>query len=138
MVTEWWLSRLRFVAACAAWACLVFVIYASLVPLYSRPVLTNTEPFSIVLLERIAAFAVLGFLFTISYPRRYSFIVVIVFGSAVVLEVLQILVPDRDARVLDAVEKLLGGGIGIGTAYWVLSNMPARLAALRRRSSDLL
>jgi hypothetical protein len=34
-------------------------------------------------------------------------------GSAVVLELLQILVPDRDARIIDAAEKLAGGAAGI-------------------------
>jgi VanZ family protein len=120
----------------AAWACLVFIAFATPVPLHSRPALTGTEPFSIVLLERVVAFAVLGLLFSISHPRRYRFIFVVVFGSAIVLEVLQIFVPDRDARVLDAIEKLVGGGIGISGGCWLLSDMPARVAALVWPSSQ--
>jgi hypothetical protein len=50
---------------------------------------------------------------------------VIVLGSAILLECLQILVPDRDARMVDAVEKIAGGGAGIFTAQWLLSFMPA-------------
>jgi VanZ family protein len=121
---------LNKVISAAGWTCLVLIAFATLVPLHSRPALTYTEPFSIVLLERVVAFAVLGLLFSISYPRRYSFIFVTVFGSAIVLEALQIFVPDRDARVLDAIEKLVGGGIGISCGYWLLSNMPGRLADL--------
>ena len=43
------------------------------------------------------------------------------FGSAVILELLQILIPDRDARVLDALEKMAGGAAGILAARAVLA-----------------
>src|ERR1700735_932015 len=102
------LSELRFLFACVAWAWLIFVAFASLVSLHSRPALTDTEPFSIVLFERVAAFAVLGLLFSISYPPRFRFTLILVLGSAIVLEILQIFVPDRDARVMDAIAKLVG------------------------------
>ena len=47
----------------------------------------------------------------------------LVFGSAVILELLQIVTPDRDARIIDAVEKLAGGAAGIvaGKVLLVLS-----------------
>lgn len=48
--------------------------------------------------ERIGAFAVLGSLFLISYPKRPVFVFVIVFGTAIVLELAQIFIPTRDAR----------------------------------------
>jgi VanZ family protein len=110
----------------AAWTCLALVAYATLVPLHLRPELTDTEPFSIVLFERVAAFAVLGLLFSFGYPRRYRFICMVVFGSAILLEILQIFVPDRDARVLDAIEKVGGGVIGILCAKWILARIPMR------------
>jgi hypothetical protein len=34
-------------------------------------------------------------------------------GSAVLLELLQYIAPDRHARVSDAIEKLVGGGVGM-------------------------
>jgi VanZ family protein len=64
-------------------------------------------------LEHFGAYAVLGFLFRLAYPRHIAFVCVLVFGSAVILELLQIFIPDRDARVLDAIEKLAGGAAGI-------------------------
>lgn len=108
----------------AAWASLLFIAFATLVPLHLRPGLADVETFSSVLVERIGAFAVLGCLFSMSYPRRYGFICGLVFGSAIVLEALQIFVPDRDARVVDAIEKLLGGGVGIVGTNWLLSVVP--------------
>ena len=84
--------------AVAAWACLVFIVFATLSPIYLRPSLTATEPNVVVMFERIGAFAVLGSLFLISYPKRPVFVFVIVFGTAIVLELAQIFIPTRDAR----------------------------------------
>jgi hypothetical protein len=108
----------------AAWANLAFIIFATLSAAHLRPELTATEPAIVVAFERIGAFAVLGLLFSGGYPRRYALVWVIVLGSAILLECLQILVPDRDARMVDAVEKIAGGGAGIFTAQWLLSFMP--------------
>jgi VanZ family protein len=44
-----------------------------------------------------------------------------VFGSAIILELLQIFLPDRDARIIDALEKLAGGAAGILAASALLS-----------------
>jgi VanZ family protein len=109
----------------AAWATLAFIIFATLSPAHLRPELTATEPATVVVFERVGAFAVLGLLFAGGYPRRYALVWVIVLGSAILLELLQILVPDRDARMVDAVEKIAGGGAGIFTAQWLLLFMPA-------------
>jgi VanZ family protein len=81
-----------------------------------------------VLCERFGAFALLGLLFSVSYPRRYGLVFGIVFGTAIALEFLQILIPDRHARILDAIEKLAGGGAGILSARWLLFVTPARIA----------
>ena len=70
------------------------------------------EPTLIVILEHVGAFAVIGFLFSVTYSRT-TLVCLLVLGSAVILELLQLIVQDRDARVIDAVEKLIGGGVGI-------------------------
>jgi len=99
----------------AAWACLVFIIYATLSSIDARPALVASgfykEFFTVV--ERFGAYAVLGLLFCLAYPRYLTFVCILVFGSAVILELLQIFVPDRHAGVLDVIEKLLGGAAGI-------------------------
>jgi len=104
----------------AAWCCLLFLAFATLAPLHLRPQMTYAETWVSVLIEHVGAFGVLGLLFTVCYPRRYGFICVVVFGSAVLLELLQVFVPDRDARIIDAVEKLVGGAAGIAGASWLL------------------
>ena len=105
----------KFIAV-AAWACLTFIIYATLSSADLRPELTQSEPASVVLVERFGAYGLLGVLLCLGYPRRLTLVCVLVLGSAVVLELLQIVVPDRDARVIDAVEKLTGGAAGVWAA----------------------
>ena len=65
------------------------------------------------MLERFGAYGVLGLLFHLAYPRQLTFVCIMVFGSAVVLELLQNIAPDRDPRLSDAVEKLFGGAAGL-------------------------
>lgn len=93
-----------------AWSCLAFIVYATLSPIDARPVIAGGF---FTVLERFGAYAVLGSLFYLAYPRRLTFVCFMVLGTAVLLEILQNLVPDRDGRLLDAIEKLLGGTVGI-------------------------
>jgi hypothetical protein len=106
---------LNKVIAIAAWACLVFVAFATLSPLGMRPELLASGPYKALAtaVERFGAYAVLGLLFHFAYRRNLTFVCIVVFGSAVSLELLQNLVPERDARFLDVTEKLLGGAAGI-------------------------
>jgi VanZ family protein len=105
----------------AAWICLAVITYATLssigvvyrvyeeiAPLVARPTVHNYVHF-----EHVIAFAVVGFLFYLAYPRSTILVCCIVFGSAVLLEILQTLTPDRHGTVFDALEKMAGGGIGI-------------------------
>jgi VanZ family protein len=92
----------------AAWLVLCFIAYATLSPIQARPTLPTPPSF-----EHIAAFAVLGVLFCLAYPRHIILVCLIVLGGAVVLEFSQLLTPDRHGRVSDAIEKLAGGAMGI-------------------------
>ena len=67
-------------------------------------------------LERFAAFAFVGIAFALAYPRRLLLITAIILTGAFGLEALQLLTPDRHARLLDALVKAAGGicGISIG------------------------
>lgn len=105
--------RVHKLTSIAAWAFLTFVAFATLSPYAWRPELTETEPGLVVILEHVAAFAVLGFLFVVSYPERPRTVCLIVVGSAVALEVAQAFLPDRHARLADVLEKIVGGGAGI-------------------------
>jgi VanZ family protein len=91
----------------AAWIVLIMIALVTLAPLDLRPSLGN-DPFY----ERFGAYAVLGLVFGLSYPRRSLMIACIVIGAAVCLEGLQHLVPDRHGGLLDLIPKVSGGLIG--------------------------
>lgn len=101
-----------------AWACLLFIAFATLSPLHLRPRFLEAEPALIVVMEHVGAFVVIGFLFSAAYTRT-ALVCLVVLGSAVTLELLQLVIPDRDARVIDAMEKLIGGGVGIIAAKFM-------------------
>lgn len=114
----------------AAWAALCVIAYSTLSPLGDRPILLPSLK-----LEHLAAFAVLGTLFCLAYPRRTLAVVLIVLGSAALLELLQLLTPDRHARTLDALQKMAGGAAGVFAGRAVLRFDRARFWLLR--ASDI-
>jgi VanZ family protein len=97
----------RLIAA-AAWALLAFIAYATVSPIQARPTLPTSAS-----IEHFAAFGLLGALFCLAYPRHTIRVGLIVLGSAVLLEALQLLTPDRHGRIQDALEKMAGGAVGI-------------------------
>lgn len=103
----------RRFAAVAGWLSLTFIAFATLSPIGARPHVGGVG------FEHIAAFAVTGVLFALAYPRHSLIVVMLVLGSAVVLELSQLLTPDRHARFSDLLMKLAGGSIGIVAArFW--------------------
>lgn len=99
---------LHRVLVVAAWGCLAFITFATLSPIGARPTVVSSAS-----LEHYAAFALLGAVFSLAYPRQTAFIVAIVLGSAVLLELAQLLTPDRHGQLVDALQKMAGGTFGI-------------------------
>jgi VanZ family protein len=110
----------------AAWAGLCVIAYSTLSPLRDRPILLTSSK-----LEHLAAFAILGTLFCLAYPRRTLAVLLIVLGSAALLELLQFLTPDRHARTLDALQKIAGGAAGVFAGRAILRFDRARFWLLR-------
>jgi hypothetical protein len=98
-----------------AWTLLAFVAYATISPIQDRPTLLTSAS-----VERLAAFVALGALFCVAYPRHVVFVCLVVLGSAVLLEYLQLLTPDRHAHFQDAIYKMAGGAGGIVAGRSVL------------------
>jgi hypothetical protein len=67
----------RIFATAAAWLTLCFIAYATLSPIQARPTFPAPSSF-----EHLAAFAVLGMLVCLAYPRHVVLVCVIVLGSA--------------------------------------------------------
>ncbi|WP_439711058.1 hypothetical protein [Bradyrhizobium diazoefficiens] len=87
----------------AAWGGVCFIAYATVRLLGIGPTLLISSN-----LEHLAAFAVLGALFCLAYPRRTPAVLIFVFGIAL-LEVLQLFTPNRHARTLEALQKIARG-----------------------------
>jgi len=81
-------------------------------------------------IEHIVAYATLGSLLTLAYPRRLVLVCCFVFGGAALLEYMQTLTPDRHGTVFDALEKMAAGAIGIAVTWTIL-----RLRAARRSTA---
>ena len=98
------------VSAIAGWLALAFIVYATLSPIDDRPVVAGPHH------EHFAAFALVGLAFGMAYPKRIFLVAALILTSAFGLEALQLLTPDRHARLFDALVKAAGGvcGIGIG------------------------
>lgn len=102
----------KFIAV-AAWLSLAFIVFATLSPIDLRPQVAGAG------LERFAAFAVTGLLFGLAYPRRLGLVVAFVLCAACLLEVIQLITPDRHGRLPDLFAKMAGGSAGILAArFW--------------------
>jgi VanZ family protein len=93
----------------------VYSIYYKLSPLLMRPRMRTYAHF-----EHVIAFAIFGGLFAFAYPRHVISVCSIVFISAVALEYLQTLTPDRHGTPIDAFEKVVGGALGIFETHAIL------------------
>ena len=108
----------------AAWGSIVILAYATLTHVgfvysiyYSlAPVLMWPAMRSYAHVEHVIAFAIFGALFSFAYPKRIVFVCCLVFLSAVILEYLQTLTPDRHGTLIYAFEKIVGGALGIFAA----------------------
>src|ERR1044072_6318367 len=113
------MAMFRVTTTTAAWLSLAFIAYATISPLRERPDIASNFLFSH--FDHYASYAAVGFLFSLAFPRQTGIVCTIVFGSAVLLELAQMLTPDRHARILDAVRKLIGAAVGIASGRLTLS-----------------
>ena len=104
------------------WLALATVAFLTLGPVDDRPQVAAAPH-----LEHFAAFLLLGLVFALGYPSRPMRAVLIVVGSAILLEILQLLTPDRHARVIDAMAKVTGAAFGITLTRLVLNSWQAKL-----------
>lgn len=131
---------LHKLVAAAAWASIaiiayatlsrvgvVYAVYETISPMVARPAIQAYVHF-----EHIFAFAVVGVMFCLAYPRSTVLVCCIVFGGAVLLEGFQTLTPDRHGTFSDALEKLAGGAIGIVIGKIVLQLSRQRPAIAER------
>jgi len=109
----------------AAGICLALIVYATLARLAGRPVLIgHSEAYWVVVIERFSAYGLLGFLLAFLLPGRLVLACSLVLAVATGLEILQALIPDRDPRFLDILQKAAGGTFGVILAQTILAFLP--------------
>lgn len=87
---------------------LLYAVYFKAAPWIGHPTMT-----AFAAIEHLIAFTIVGALLLLAYPRHLLFVSCMVLIAAVGLEFLQTLTPDRHGTVLDAVEKIVGGWLGV-------------------------
>jgi len=117
------MSRSSFTTALAiaAWTAVCLIGYGTLTKvqlIYSvyfkiKPFLFGLNMATWAHVEHAIAFLTLGSLFAMAYPQRTRMVCLIVIGSAITLELLQTLTPDRHGTLFDASEKIVAGCVGI-------------------------
>jgi hypothetical protein len=121
----------------AAWASVAVIAYATLTDVgFVHSIYYKLAPFLMwpavrpyTHVEHVIAFAAFGALFSFAYPKRIFFVCCVVLSSAVILECLQTLTPDRHGTMIDASEKIVGGALGIiatraALYLWHLKRLP--------------
>ena len=113
----------------AGWLTLFLIAVFTLSPLDARPEIALPH------VERFAAFALLGLTFALANPHRRTLTILMVGGSAIPLEALQPLTPDRHASLIDAVVKISGGICGAALGWTIGYLNSVRTAAAPRANS---
>ena len=103
-----WIAVIAIAYATLTHVGFVYAIYFKLSPFLMGPAMRTYAHF-----EHVIAFALLGALFSFAHPRRPILVFSIVFGAAALLEILQTMTPDRHGTLIDALEKMAGGAVGI-------------------------
>ncbi|GEP00845.1 hypothetical protein [Methylobacterium haplocladii] len=98
-----------------AWTLAAALVFVTLAPIGLRPVVTEDAN-----VERALAYALLGFLFAIAYPRHWLLALCAGIGIAAGLEVGQIFAASRHGRVADFLVKASAAGIGVAVAQALL------------------
>jgi hypothetical protein len=104
---QWRKPMIQTLARIAAWSLAAAIVMMTLGPVGLRPQLGHPS------IERFAAYVALGGAFSVAYPRHRVWVALSVVFAAVGLELGQLFVPGRDARVPDAVVKVLGAVSGV-------------------------
>ena len=103
------------IARLAAFGAIALVIALTIGPVGARE-MSPVAP----VWDRSVAYAVIGFLLMLSFPRHPWRVVLGMLVMIVGLEVAQEVLPGRHARIVDVVEKSVGAGLGAAVAAGAL------------------
>jgi VanZ family protein len=119
--------NLKRIGCLLAWLVFAAIAYSTMSPLDLRPRIGH-----FVHIERFGAFGLLGLLFAVTYPNRLGRVLLLVLATAAGFELLQMISPDRHARLMDLAVKLLGGALGVLGGWLLIRYRPLLLELLGR------
>jgi hypothetical protein len=108
-------SMLHKLLATAAWTAFALIVFFTISPVGMRPVVTANPD-----IERFAAFALIGLLFGLAYPRRLAVPASFVIFAAGALETYQLVLRDRHGHIAEVLVKAAGGAFGVAMASIIL------------------
>jgi VanZ family protein len=109
----------------AAWSLFATIVVLSVVPPEDRPVTPAPHDF-----EHVAIFVAMGLAFGLGYAGRYLVRILALIAFAAAIEMIQLGIPGRHARVSDFVVDALSVSIGVGLACLLAEHKA--FAGLRR------
>lgn len=110
-----------------AWLLLAAIIFVTVSPIGLRPhTITSVD------LDRALAYAAVGLLFALAYPRRLKTVAVLLVVGALGIEGLQYLSPSRHARLHDADVKAVGAFAGVLVGWIIFKLADARKVRLAK------
>jgi VanZ family protein len=95
-----------------AWFLLVAIVVLSVVPPEDRPVTPAPHDF-----EHVAIFVATGLAFGLGYAGRYLVQILGLIAFSAAIEIIQLGIPGRHARVSDFIVDALSVSIGVGLAF---------------------
>jgi VanZ family protein len=104
-----WVSLAGIVFVTLSQSSFVYRLYYFLAPFLNHPSMRTY-----VVMEHFAAYGLVGMLLTVVYPRYVLRVCLFLFLLIVGLELMQTLTPDRHGTLRDALEKMIGGVVGVG------------------------
>src|SRR5579872_5979380 len=101
----WWPARI------VGWSLVIVIVALSIVPPNLRP--GTRVPHT---LEHFLIYSAAGLAFGFGYPRRYGLLTILLPMFAALIELAQLFVPGRHARLSDLVIDALAGIVGLSIA----------------------
>jgi VanZ family protein len=108
-MVNWLINQYRLIARALAWVGIMVIIFLSVVPAVDRPVTGAGQWW-----EHFTAFALVAGVFTIGYRLSLIRLLLCAVFFCGGVELLQVPLPTRHARVSDFVVNIIGSCFGIG------------------------
>jgi VanZ family protein len=127
-IVNWFIKQHRLIARALAWLGILAITLLSVVPTVDRPVTGAGQWW-----EHFTAFALVAGFFAIGYRLSLTRLLLWAFSFCGGIELFQVPLPTRHARVSDLVVDIIGSCFGIGLVFSI-----EKLLGVQRGRGDLM